>query len=182
MQIQFKQRSLKLAVTAAIVLFAASGTASAATATSNMPISASVAASCSIDASTGVAFGAYDPAVANATTALDQTGTISTTCTSGAAVAITLGQGANADTTNGSTDAAPLRRMSDGQATPTYMSYQLYSDSGRTSVWNNDTTGDVPVTGTGTAVSTTVYGRIPAGQTSVIAGSYTDTVVATVTF
>ena len=48
-------------------------------------------------------------------------------------------------------------------------------------VWGGTAASDVPHTGTGTETSLTVYGRIPAGQ-NVPAGSYSDTVVATVTF
>jgi spore coat protein U-like protein len=88
-----------------------------------------------------------------------------------------LGQGANADT--GSTDAAPLRRLKDSGTN--YLSYVLYSDSGRTALWGNDATVDVAATGTGVADAHTVYGRVASGQNKP-AGSYSDTVVATVTF
>lgn len=152
-----------------------SGFVNAATQTANLNVSATVAANCTITTA-AVAFGTYDPVVTNASTALDATGTVTTTCTSGASVTVLLGQGANADT--GSTDAAPVRRMLSGTD---YLSYQLYSDSGRTVVWGNDATSDVDVTGTGAAVDTTVYGSVTAGQ-NVPSGSYTDTVVATVSF
>lgn len=155
--------------------FAFSGSSYAATDTANLDVSATVSANCTISTA-AVAFGTYDPVVTHASTALTSTGTVTTTCTKDAAVAITLGQGANANT--GSTDAAPVRRMISGT---NYLSYQLYTDEARTAVWGNDATVDVPVTGTGTAVNTTVYGSVLAGQ-NVPAGSYTDTVVATVTF
>lgn len=162
------------AVLAAIATM--SGTAVAGTATSNLAVSATVAANCTIDASAGLAFGTYDPIVTNASTALTGSGTISTTCTNGASATITLGQGANADTS--STDTAPLRRMTDGTD---FLSYQLYTDSGDSTVWGNTSATGAAVTGTGAAISTTVYGSVAAGQ-NVPAGSYTDTVVATVTF
>lgn len=152
-----------------------SGLVQAATQTSNLSVSATVAANCTISTA-AVAFGAYDPVVTNASTALAATGTVTTTCTSGASATILLGQGANAAT--GSTDAVPVRRMISGT---NLLSYQLYSDTGRTTVWGNDATSDVPTTGTGAAVATTVYGSVTAGQ-NVPSGSYTDTVVATVSF
>lgn len=155
--------------------FAFSGSSYAATQTANLNVSATVSANCTITTS-AVAFGAYDPIVTHASTALTSTGTVTTTCTSGAAATVALGQGSNANT--GSTDAAPVRRMLSGS---NYLSYQLYSDSGRANVWGNDTTTDVAVTGTGGAVNTTVYGSVAAGQ-NVPAGTYADTVVATVTF
>lgn len=166
-----------LAATTLIALSALGGTAYAATATSNLAVSASVTANCTIDASGGLAFGAYDPVVTNASTDLTGSGTINTTCTNGAAATITLGQGANADA--GSTDAAPVRRMLSG--TSDYLSYQLYTDSGYATVWGNTAGTGAAVTGTGAAVSTTVYGSVAAGQ-NVASGSYSDTVVATVTF
>lgn len=151
-----------------------SGTAAAGTATSNLAVSATVSANCTIDASAGVAFGAYDPIVTNASTDLTHTGSVDTTCTNGSTATITLGQGLNADT--GSTASVPLRRMISGS---NYLSYDLYSDSAHTTVFDG-TTG-VSVTGTGSAVTTSVYGVVPSGQ-NVPAGSYSDTVVATVAF
>jgi spore coat protein U-like protein len=177
MQKHSKQVHSKASVIAALVVAAsfASGGVIAATATSNLPVSATVAASCTIDASAGIAFGTYDPVVTNASTDLAATGSLSTTCTNGFDSTVTLGQGANAD--SGSTDASPLRRMLSG--TTDFLSYQLYTDAGNTTVWDN-TTG-ATVTGTGAPVTTNVYGVIAAGQ-NVPVGSYADTVVATVSF
>ena len=163
----------RLAIVLGTALAAVS--AHAGTATSNMPVTASVSANCTI--STGAtAFGAYDPIVTNATAPAAGTGTVTVTCTSGAATTITLGQGASPAT--GSTDTTPLRRMVSGG---NYLSYHLYSNSGATSVWGNTSPSGLSHTGTGTATNLTVYGRVPAGQ-NVPAGSYSDTVVATVTF
>lgn len=149
---------------------------SAGTDTANVAVSATVSANCTITSS-GLAFGSYDPVSTNAESDLDATGTVSVTCTNGSAADITLGQGASADT--GSTDAVPLRRMSDGGTN--YLSYYLYQDSGRTTVWGNTTETDVAHTGTGTSTDITIYGRVTSGQ-NVPAAAYTDTVVATVTF
>jgi spore coat protein U-like protein len=107
---------------------------------------------------------------------LDGTGTIATVCTNGSTAKITLGQGANADT--GSTDTAPARRMTDGT---NFLAYQLYSENTYTTVWGNTDPTGFSVTGTGATVNATVYGRVAQGQ-NVPAGSYTDTVVATITF
>lgn len=150
--------------------------ATAGTATDNLTVSATVSDNCSISTS-AVAFGAYDPIVSHAASALEGTGTVTITCTTGASAAITLGQGSNADA--GSTDADPARRMYDGTAN--YLSYTLYSDAGRTTEWGNDAATDVEETGNGAAQVKTVYGSVDAAQ-NVPAASYTDTVVATVTF
>ncbi|MCA9547038.1 MAG: spore coat protein U domain-containing protein, partial [Myxococcales bacterium] len=115
--------------------------ATAGTATDNLTVSATVSDNCSISTS-AVAFGSYDPIVSHAAAALTGTGTVTITCTSGASAAITLGQGANAG--GGSTDADPVRRMTDGS---NFLSYTLYSDAGRTTEWGNTTETDVEATG-----------------------------------
>lgn len=166
-----------LGLTAASALFlAASSTTHAGTATSNLSVTATVTANCSISTAP-VAFGSYDPVSANATSPLNGSGTITVTCTSGDAAKITLGQGSNPGT--GSTDAAPVRQMKDTGTD--VLAYALYQDSGRTTVWGNTAATGVAQTGTGSAQNVTVYGAVTAGQ-NVPAGSYSDTVVATVTF
>ncbi|GAB3470394.1 Csu type fimbrial protein [Azotobacter salinestris] len=143
--------------------------------TANLDVSATVIPNCSIT-TTPLAFGDYDPVVTHASADLDATGTVNITCTQDAPVQITLGEGLNAD--SGSTGAAPLRQMTNGGD---FLSYDLYSNAGRTTVWGDDATVDVESIGTGLEEVHTVYGRIPAGQ-NVAVGNYADTVVATVIF
>jgi spore coat protein U-like protein len=164
------------AVLAGVVGLLVSGEASAATQTANLTVTATVSASCSIS-TTPLAFGAYDPVGANSAAPLDASGAVIVTCTNGAATTVTLGQGAHANT--GSSDTTPLRRM---QATgANFLSYSLYQDAGRTTIWGNTAGTGVGHTGAGTATSVAVYGRIAAAQ-NVVSGAYSDTVVATVTF
>jgi spore coat protein U-like protein len=151
------------------------GSISAATDTANVEVTATVTANCTIT-STGLAFGSYDPVTANVASDLDATGTLTVTCTNGSTGEISLGQGSNADT--GSTDAAPVRRMVSGL---NFLSYALYQDAGRTTVWGNTTDTDVAHSGDGTATDVTIHGRVASAQ-NVPTGSYADTVVATVTF
>lgn len=174
---QFNVRALRMALATAIAVGGgAFGVNSyAGTSTDNLSVTATISANCTISTS-AVAFGAYDPIVTNASSALDGTGTVTTTCTNGSAVTVTLGQGSNADT--GSTDAVPLRQMASGA---NRLAYFLYSDSGRTTVWGNTAGTGKADTGTGAASALTVYGRVTAGQNKPT-GSYSDTVVATVTF
>jgi spore coat protein U-like protein len=150
--------------------------ASAGTATANVSITATIAANCTISTAP-VAFGTYDPVVTNLSTALNGTGTITTTCTTGAAPVITLDQGANP--TGGSSPTVPARQMASGSDR---LAYFLYQNVGRTTVWGN-TAGTAPasVAGTGAAQNVTVYGAVTGGQ-NVPTGSYADTVVATVSF
>lgn len=175
--VKISRRVMQLAVASALAL-GSSGfgvNSYAGTATSNLSVTATVSANCTISTA-AVAFGAYDPIVAHATAALTGTGTVTVTCTNGSTGTITLGQGANANT--GSTDAAPLRQMASGV---NRLAYSLYSDTARTVVFGNTAGTGVARTGTGAADAVTVYGSVAAGQNKP-AGSYADTVVATVTF
>ena len=112
---------------------------------------------------------------------IDATGTISARCTNGSPFSIGLDNGANAS--------SGQRRMRRG-ATSSYVSYNLYTDSGRSSAWSTSGSGTVCsgganscVLGTGDATSHdfTVYGRVPA-QASPAPGLYSDAVVVTVTY
>ena len=135
-------------------------------------MSATVTNNCTISTA-ALAFGSYDPVVANASTNLDGTGTVVVACTKGSTATIGLGLGANA---SGST-----RRMRDGASN--YLTYELYQDSGRTTVWGNAGAGlSAPVAAPSKAARNfTVYGRVTSNQ-DVPAGSFNDTVVATVNF
>jgi len=141
------------------------------TASTNLSVTATVTKNCSIT-TTAVAFGSYDPIVANAATPLDGTGSVVVTCTKGAGTRIDLDLGSNA--------AGSARRMLGGTD---LLTYELYTDSGRSTVWGSGA-------GAGQTIAAapnknprtfTVYGRVPAGQ-DVGAASYADTVVATINF
>src|SRR6266508_307681 len=87
--------SLALASMFGIGAVVVGGPAFAGSATQNLSVTASVAANCTISTS-AVAFGAYDPVVANAATALNASGSVSIACTKGSAPNITMDLGANA--------------------------------------------------------------------------------------
>ena len=141
------------------------------TATANLGVSATVARNCSIT-TTAVAFGAYDPIVANATAPLDGTGSVVVTCTKGAGTRIDLGLGANA--------AAAVRRMAGGGD---FLTYELYTTTARTTVWGSGATAGltIPAAPSRAARTFTVFGGVPGGQ-DVTATTYADTVVATINF
>lgn len=160
--------------TSALLVLALAPSAFAGTATDNISVSATVAADCNITAN-ALSFGTYDTL---AGTAVDQSANLDVACTTGTAATVTLGQGANADT--GSSAAVPLRRMSDGATG--FLSYTLYSDSGYTTVFGDTApTGAAYTAATNGTSQVVVYGRITASQ-DVPVGSYTDTVLATITF
>lgn len=170
--------ALTLALATAGIFTASS--AFAGTVNNTMSATASVANSCKIASVTGISFGAYDPASANATTALTANGSVSVNCTKGGAVSVALDQGANA--ASGSTCVAPTRQMKNS-STSDMLGYQVYSDSALTKKWACDATNEVSFTSTSalTPVVETTYGSVAGGQ-DVPAGSYADTVTVTVSF
>lgn len=152
------------------------GATPAGTTTANLAVSASVAATCTATA-TPIAFGAYNP---GSGAVLDASGAITVTCTTGTTYSIALSAGANPSTPGDVT----TRRMSDGATH--YLPYQIYLDSGHSTVWGDGTSGSLnpgsgTFTGDGSAQDRTAYGRIEAGL-YVTPAMYTDTVVATITY
>ncbi len=108
-------------------------------------------------------------------------GAVNTTCNFGTPYSIYLGDGNNRI-------AGGFRRMINSNNE--FISYQLYKDSNYSTVWdatggvtNVGGTGEVSKTGTGSAQTTTVYGKIPQG-TAIASrpGVYSDSVVVTVTY
>lgn len=166
---------------ASAILIAAGSAASAApamagTATSDINVSATVPVNCTISTDP-IAFGNYDPIVAHANTNRDENGSVRTTCTSGASAVITLSQGANPAAS--STNAAPLRRLSNGDGG--LLEYKLYSSIANETIWGNTSGTGLEVTGTGQEVTSQIFARIPLGQ-NVPSGNYTDTVTATIAY
>jgi spore coat protein U-like protein len=169
----------RFALASAILIAAASATpAMAGTATSNLQVSATVSASCALT-TTALDFGNYDPTGANSSSGnhLEITGSLTTNCSSGTVATITLSQGSNPYPLG--SDASPIRMLKNNNNVT--LVYYLYSSLSPQTTWGNTASTGVAVTGTGSAVTTTIYGRIAKGQT-VPTGSYTDTVVATVTY
>jgi|688.fasta_scaffold09820_8 spore coat protein U-like protein len=137
--------------------------------TSNIQVSATVPSVCTILTESDLVFGTYDG------TLKTTLGKLSTACTPGLAPVITLDQGLNPD--GGSTDAVPQRRLKSGSD---YLWYNIFQDGGYTTIWGNTAgTGRSFAASGGNAII--VYGTIPGDQAAP-AGSYTDTVVATINY
>jgi spore coat protein U-like protein len=132
-------------------------------------VTAAVEARCTVNA-TNLNF----PSTGLLASAQDATNTVSVVCTQGAPYQIGLGAGLNHAGLGTS-----ARKMKAGAETITY---QLYRDAGRSLVWGDtldtDTKGG---TGIGITDNHTVYGRVPA-QTTPSPGTYSDTIVVTVTY
>lgn len=106
---------------------------------------------------------------------IDQQTNLNVTCSTGTPYAVAL----DAGTPAGSTIASRL--LANGGATAT-VNYNLYQDAARTQVWGQTAgTDTVAGTGTGSAQTLTVYGRVPA-QNTPAPDTYLSTVTATVTF
>ena len=165
-----KKRLIGTALAAGLVAASAvlpqAGPAEAATATSSILVTATVLSTCTVTASP-LAFGNY------LGVQLDASTTLVVNCNPGTAYTVALGPG------NGSGATAAARQMQ-GLSGAT-LTYALYQDASRTTVWG-DTTGANTLAGTGGLVPTTVtvYGRIPAQ--AVPSGAYTDTVAVTLAY
>ena len=143
------------------------------------PIGASQAAgTCSVSATT-LAFGGYNPF---SSSPLDSAGDIAVSCSLGGLISLLVSYEIKL-ATGGSGTYSP-RRMSNGANT---LNYNLYTSSGRGTVWGNGTgsTGTVSdqyLLGVGTTVRHyDVYGRVPALQNA-RAGGYLDSVTVTVEY
>ena len=120
---------------------------------------------------TGVSFGSYSVFT---TTPLDSTGSVSIFCIGDASVTVALDRG-------GAPSFNPRRMLQGTEA----LNYNLYLDAARTKIWGDGTGGsqvyvntDVPNLRT---VPVTIFGRIPAQQ-DVSAGSYSNSITATINF
>ncbi len=126
--------------------------------------------SCTISA-TAVSFGTYNPLTP---TPLDTTGTLTYQCDFVVFPSITLSMGSSGTYT--------ARTMQSGSNT---LSYNLYQDAVHLLVWGDGTGGTLAYTALvsvpNVPVPVTVYGRVPAQQNAG-AGTYADTVVATIHF
>jgi spore coat protein U-like protein len=167
-------KHVALVALAGCAAVALSGAASALTATTQFNVTATVQAACTVTA-TDLAFPLYTgqvSTVAGSGAQQDQTSTITVTCSNGAPYTVALSDGNNFS--------AGARRMSNGATTASYLSYELYNDTGRTTRWGSSS-GTVASTGDGTGKPHTVYGRILASQ-AVPPGSYSDTITVTLTY
>jgi spore coat protein U-like protein len=137
--------------------------ASAATSNDNMQVTASVLRNCQITSTAAIAFGDYD---VQATTDVAKQGRVTVACTKGVNATIGLGGGLNGN------------RSMNGPSTDK-LAYQLFQNA-NSGEWTDSAVVSYNATSR-TSKDFTVHGRIRAGQ-DVTAGSYTDTVVATINF
>jgi spore coat protein U-like protein len=144
----------------AMEVFAIVGIAKAGTTTSNLTVTASVAAGCQISSIGNMNFGVYDPL---SPAPNDSSGNVVYRCVKG---------------TSFKTYITGTRSMSASGST---LSFQLYNDSGRTTAYPNNNSGGSTTATSNVPVTQNVYGRINAGQ-DVSPASYSTNLVVTVEY
>lgn len=131
-------------------------------------VQATISDSCTVTAN-NLNFGSVGFLTGN----IDETSSVNVTCTNGLPYDVGLDGGLS-----GATDPT-IRIMTLSSENVTY---GLYRDSARTLPWGDTIGTDTAAgTGTGSSQALTVYGRVPT-QSTPTPGTYTDTIVVTVTF
>jgi spore coat protein U-like protein len=162
---------------AGLVLFvcalAVAGSASAATRTGNLAVSATVATNCLLTSAT-MNFGTYTPGNGNR----NANGAVQVRCTNGMPYTVGLGTGL-------APGATELNRSM--QRGAVLLSYLLFRNAPRTQNWGQTLVADrVAGVGGGMGVNRLhrIFGRIPdaGGNLLAVAGGYTDTVLVTITY
>jgi spore coat protein U-like protein len=126
------------------------------------------ALSCTVNA-TGLGFGSINPL---STTDATSVATITVSCTTLTSYFIALSAGGG-----GSFQQRVMRSGGD------VLAYQIYSDLANSVVWGDGSGGTSTVSASASAAGTTsnAYGRVPH-QPSAVPGTYTDTIIVTVSY
>ena len=159
---------------AGVALLLASASALAGSASGSLQVTATVQSACIVSGGTLQFGAALDPSAAS--TPVDASATVGVQCTSTTPYTVALDAGLNA----GGAGQFSGRKMKNGSS---LLSYQLYQDSARSTVWGDGTGGSAVVSGTGTGSvqSLSVYGRLPS-LNGAVPGDYADTVTIVVTY
>lgn len=144
-----------------------SGGVNGGTGTFGFNVTASVPRSCDFSTTPNLDFGSHPGPIAGT---YDSSTTLSLQCRGGTPWTLSLDTGMSPD--------GDQRRMR-LDTTDAYVRYDLYSDAARSAPLGPGTT--LSGSGSGTADTRTVYGRVPTGQ-NVPAGIYSDKIIATITY
>jgi len=163
-------RKQTIGLGAAVGLAMLSTAAQAATATSNFQVKLTITAQCLAATANDLDFGTTGFLSSN----VDVQSSIAVSCTNTTPYNVGFDKGVNG--------AAVTTRQMKGGPTNELISYSIYSNAGRTTNWGNTVgTDTVAGTGSGSAQTIQVYGRVPP-QTTPTPGNYTDTITVTVTY
>ena len=175
---KFNQNNIKLGIVSAIVIGSTGISTASFALESNMTVTTTIGTSCSVNAPT-MTFLSYDGSAL-----VEATANITSTCTLGGAVVITLDEGEHAelDSVAATNPNRQMKRagVSDPGVPTDYLSYNLYTDA-KITEWGTGASNDVDIVGTGSSENTLVTGTMASGQ-AVTAGTYSDTVKVTLTF
>ncbi len=141
-------------------------------------VTITVTESCNISTGsiTDINFGTH--ARASSATPIDEKGSLQLKCTPGTPYSIAMDHGKHATVETASHD---NRRMANSITSPTaFVPYGLYRDPGRTLLWGQKPENQLSGVGTAAAQTISIFGRTPG--VDVAAGTYNDTVVATVNY
>jgi spore coat protein U-like protein len=152
--------------------------AQAGTATTNMTVQIEITAACSIAAAPTLDFGS-NTGLALTTAAVSGSTSVSVTCTNGSPYSIGFGLGSNA--------LSSQRRL---VYSGVYLPYNLYVDAAHQYPWSTGSTNATCTTssdcylgtGSGSAQTVNIYGSVPTVAVAPGAGTYSDTVLMTVTY
>lgn len=145
----------------------------ATTSSTTMEVSAIVKSNCKVQGSS-ISFGSYDPADANSKQPLMASGNINLNCTRGSTVKVNIDSGTHANQAGNTT-----RAMASND-TNEYLAYELYTDSGRSHVWDRQTNKEYYAESAAIS-SLNVYAKIPENQ-KVSDGNYSDTLTIMITY
>lgn len=163
---------MRIAITTVAAALAATlaSPVAAATVTTDLGVRIVIQGACTIAVPSDLDFGTRGVLAAN----VDVSTTLSVTCSN------TLPYNIGLDAGDGSGSTVTSRKMT-GPASAT-VNYGIFRDASRSLNWG-DTVGTDTLAGTGNGSAQTinVYGRVPP-QTTPAAGTYTDTVLVTVTY
>ena len=141
-----------------------------------------MAGSCAVSSS-GMAFGSYQPLTfAGKVTSANVTSVaaVSVVCTgivTGGSYSIALGPSTSVNSTN----PRYLTNINGGAN----MVFNIYTEASYTTIWGDGTSGSLvsgSIPSADSNQSHTVYGKIPAGQSTLKAGSFSDSLTITLTY
>jgi len=149
----------------------------AATTPGSLNVTATVAAACIIGTPTDIAFGS----VSQNTAVVNADGAIRFTCTNTTPWFVTVSTGSHPTGTT-----TIQNNMQNGSDNTQLLSYNLYSNTGRTTAFPTTVgtlgSGVTGGTGNGQVQTVNIYGQIPTGQVLPTPGSYSDIVAVTVNY
>lgn len=144
-------------------------------------------ATCAVS-TTGLVFGTYQPLTfAGKLTSSDKTSTATVTVACSGLLqlsgyTLSLGPG-----NYGPGDRISNRYLNNTTQSSNFMAFNIFTDASYTSIWGNGTSGSLingntPLIIGSSTLTHTVYGKIPAGQSTLKAGSFSDSLTITLTY